>query len=243
MLRSVAVAFRRILWPWGTALFGLGFALVFGLLALNGVDTTVTDDDREIIAKLQVDDQCGDPDDFQSEVECIAAVQSSIFERYPDTDDAFKKGVTNHSVSDYDERGFGSCYDRATLIEQSLRHYGFNVRRVALYKQQPTPAHYLKPGIRSHALSEVETSKGWMVVESIDPLLAVDDHNTPYSISKIRDGLRAETLTDRTFRITIPDDFFDGDFVYVYGVHSRHGYFFEPHLPVPEVDWSNFGLW
>lgn len=241
MIRSWGERVFRLIWPWPTVLFVSGFLFVAILLAANGVDTTVTDDDRQVIAQLDVDEDCAHVHNYDSQLACITAVQTAIFERYPDTSDAFERGVTDHSTADYDARGYGSCYDRATLIEQTLRHYGFNVRRVALYEKQPTPLHYLIPGIRSHALSEVHTSQGWMVVESIDPLLGVDDSGKTYSIADIRQGLQANTVDDQSFNVAIPDDFFDGQFAYIYGVHSRHGYFFEPHLPVPEVDWANFG--
>ncbi len=242
MFRRGTRLFRRVIWPWGV-LLGMGaFLMVAVFLSANGVDTTVTDQDREIIAKLGVDDSCGQIDDHGDEMECISQVQAAIYERYPSTRDAFVKGVTDHRVADYDARGYGSCYDRATFIEQALRHYGFDVRRVAIFKSQSSPLNYLKPGIRSHALSEVKTSKGWMVVESIDPLLGVDRRGRIYTMGDIRQGLREGSIDDDTFGLAIPEDFFDGEFVYVYGLHSRHGYFFEPHLPVPEIDWAHFGF-
>ena len=210
------------------------------LLAANAVDTQVTDEDRQVIAELGVDDECERTLTYIEELECVEAVQLSIFERYPDVSDAFEKGVTAHGVADYDERGFGSCYDRAKLIEQTLRSYDFDVRRVALFERQSAPWGYLKPGIRSHALSEVKTSQGWLAVESIEPFIAIDEQWRPHSMGDLREGLKSGEFDDRTFGAAIPDDFFDGEFVFVYGVYSRHGYFFEPHLPVPEVDWSSF---
>lgn len=215
--------------------------VIGALLAANGVDTTVTADDRKIISALDVDDICESTDSFDAELNCIETVQSTVFDTYPDTSDAFVKGETNHDVRDYDERGFGSCYDRAKLLEQTLRHYGFEVRRVALYQRQSSPLGYLMPGINSHALSEVKTSRGWMALESIEPLLGIDEQGQLYTIGDIRDGLEDGRIDDATFGTAIPDDFFDGGFIYVYGVYSRHGYFFEPHLPVPEIDWSQFG--
>lgn len=232
----------RAIWP-GSAILVVGaMGLSFVLLAANAVDTQVTAEDRAVIADLEVDHVCDSTERYFVQLACISAIQNTVFERYPSTKDAFEKGVTGHRVSDYDQRGYGSCYDRAMLIEQALRHYGFEVRRVALFQSQPTPFHYLKPGIRSHALSEVKTARGWMAVESIDPLVAVDQHHTPKSVDEIRDGLQDGTIDDHTFAEPIPDNFFDGDFLYVYGLYSRHGYFFEPHLPVPEVDWAKFGF-
>ena len=164
-----------------------------------------------------------------------------MFERYPDTSCAFEKGESGHRAADYAARGYGCCYDRATLIEQTLRHYEFDVRRVAIYERQSFPLKYLVPGIRSHALSEVKSSRGWMLVESLDPLLGIDGDSELYTIGALREGLKEGTLNAESFGVEISGNFFDGDFVWVYGLYSRHGYFFEPHLPVPEVEWRAFG--
>ena len=238
--RSPTNPVRRLCWA-AVVLGALAAVGVAAMLWANAVDTDVSDGDRQIIADLDVDDACQEVAGFDAEIHCVQQVQSAIFERYPDTSDAFKKGATHHRVVDYDRRGFGSCYDRAKLVEQALRHYGFDVRRVALYEGQPTPLHYLVPGINSHALSEVRTSNGWMVVESVDPLVGVDAEQEVYDIARLREGIDDGSVDDETFGIEIPHNFFDGDFAYIYGVYSRHGYFFEPHLPVPEVDWASFG--
>lgn len=231
---------RRLIWPWSVIVCSFAGLVLMSLLAINGVDTEVTQEDRQLIAELGVDGECEEMLTYGEELECIEAVQISIFERYPDVSDAFQRGVTGHEIADYDERGYGSCYDRATFIEKALLHYGFDVRRVAVYERQPTPFHYFMPGIRSHALSEVNTSQGWLVVESIESFIGIDENSRPHSVGDIRRGLEAGEIDDSTFGAAIPDDFFDGEFVYVYGVYSRHGYFFEPHIPGPEVDWSRF---
>lgn len=226
-----------------TAAAGLAAAAILaGLLLANGVDTTVTDDDRQVIQKLDVDEHCESAERFDRQRQCVEQLQHTIFETYPDTSDSFVKGETSHHVTDYHQRGWGSCYDRARLIEQALRDYGFEVRRVALFRRQSPAVGYLKPGIDSHALSEVKTARGWMAVDSVEPFIGADDRGLVYTVGQLRDGLEDGEIDDTTFDAEIPDDFFEGDFVYVYGLYSRHGYFFEPHLPVPEINWSNFRL-
>jgi hypothetical protein len=242
MFRSGITFLRRLLWPWAVGALVVLTLLIMALLAANGVDTTVTDTDRAVIAHLDVDDQCGELNSYPAELNCIEAVQEALFSRHPQVADAFRKGETGHRIADYDARGYGSCYDRATFIEQALRHYGFDVRRVAIFEAQSMPLKYLKPGISSHALSEVKTSRGWMLVESLEPMLGVDEDGVTYSIADLREGLKAGTIDDETFDGPISGDFFEGRFIYVYGLYSRHGYFFEPHLPVPEVDWSKFRI-
>ena len=212
------------------------------MLVLNSVDVTVTSDDRSVIALLELNGNCDDIRDFQDEVDCIQTVQMSVFDLVPDTTCHFERRESRHQAADYVERGFGCCYDRATLIEQTLRNQGFQVRRTALYKRQNTPFHYLLPKIPSHALSEVKTREGWIFVGSIDPIIGVHESGDTYSLGDLRDGIDAGKLDDQSFNAPIPSNFYNGDFVYIYGVYSRHGFFFEPYIPVPEIAWSELGL-
>ena len=233
--------FRRGPWLWVViGIVALPLVAVGVMLALNGVDTGVTDSDRAVIAELGVDEDCENTDTFGGEIDCITAVQRRVFELFPDTTCKFERGETGHRAADYAERGYGCCYDRATLIEQALRQYGFDARRVGVYERQSNPLNYLKPGIPSHALSEIKTDRGWLTVESLAPFLAVNSADEVFGIAELRDGLQTGQFDDETFGATIPSNLFDGHFVYARGVYSRHGYFFEPHLPVPEIDWGRF---
>lgn len=235
------ITFRSVL----LVLIGIavvGFAVVAGLMAFNGVDTSVTQEDREVIATFGVGEQCESAEGFEAELECVESVQQAVFEQFPDTSCEFQRGETEHTASAVAERGYGCCYDRATLIEQTLRDYGFEVRRVGLWERQSMPLNYLKPGINSHALSEVKTERGWMAVESLDPIVGIDEEGEIYDVADIREGLQSGEVDDNTFGTEIPSTFFNGEYVYGRGVYSRHGYFFEPHIPVPEVSWEHFQL-
>lgn len=221
----------------------LSLLVVSALLVANRVDTGVSPADRAVIMSLGLDKACLGVVGFHAERRCIQAAQERVFSRFEDTRDSFEKGVSRHEVSDYVRRGYGPCYDRARLLEKVFTHYGFDVRRVAIFERQTYPWAYLKPGIRSHALSEVKTERGWIVVDSVTPTLGVDNGGETYSIVDIRKGLLSGDVDDQTFGVAIPDDFMGGNFRHVYGLYSRHGYFFEPHLPVPEIDWNHFQPW
>ena len=233
---------RSRIWLSVVALLALIPLTLAAMLTANGVDTDVGVDDRRVIDDLDLDGTCRGVDEFEDQLRCIESVQATIAFEFPDTSDSFQKGETGHEPGDYATRGYGPCYDRARLIEQTLRHYGFDARRIALYERQRGPWNYLRPGIRSHALTEVETARGWVVVDSVKPFVAVDYDQKPWTIDELRDGLADGAIDDETFASPIPDDLFDGEFIYVQGLHSRHGYFFEPHLPVPEINWEHFGI-
>ncbi len=221
----------------------LSALIVVSSLAANSVDTSLSDADRDVIEGLDINDVCGEMHGFDDQLNCIQRGQAVMDGTYPDTNDSFEKGITSHELSDFHERGFGPCYDRALLLEKLFAYYGLETRRVAIYEKQRFPWDYLMPGIRSHALSEVNTERGWMVVDSVSPVVGVDEEGEVYSIRDIRDGMQNGEVDDETFGVAVPGDFFDGQFAFAYGVYSRHGHFFDPHLPVPEVKWTDFRLW
>src|SRR3546814_13565188 len=63
----------------------------------------------------------------------------------------------------------GECYDRSRSIEKLLRLAGFEARHVSVYSVTDGSSVLgvlLTPGTSSHAVSEVLTQRGWMLVDS-----------------------------------------------------------------------------
>ena len=54
----------------------------------------------------------------------------------------------------------------------------------------------ITPQIRSHAASEVLTKKGWLVVDSNYPWVAIDVNNNPISIKKIQQSVDNSVYID-----------------------------------------------
>jgi transglutaminase-like putative cysteine protease len=66
----------------------------------------------------------------------------------------------------------GFCYDRSRVIEKVLRNAGLKTRHISIYSTKKTKLKtksLIMPGVESHALTEVFTQKGWMVVDPNDP--------------------------------------------------------------------------
>ena len=134
----------------------------------------------------------------------------------------------------------GLCFDRSAVIEKILDANGFEARHVALYRTEKTWPPWIAlfiPGVWSHALTEVKTRQGWLVVESNREWISVDDHGLPVPLSKIQEQGATALRWDKG-QTTELEPIFRFQFVYIYGLYSRHGYFFPPFVPLPDVYWQ-----
>jgi hypothetical protein len=207
-------------------------------LAINRVDDSLTAEDSAFIASyLQSERIDGFPgsEDYAGQLAYIRRVQTAVL----DSAYIFKAIPMRHEREPRDvilAKG-GVCHDRSRVIEKILRYAGFSTRHVFILSvgnRSPLVA-LLLPGLRSHAVTEVLTVKGWLVVDSNDPWISIDKQGDPESISEI------ETL-GITHRISWheapPNSIYTEPFIAIYGLYSRHGQFYPPYAPVPNV---NFG--
>lgn len=211
--------------------------LPVSVYALTDVESGVTAGDAAVIEALGVGDDCAAVDGFQSEVECIRRLQAAIKQRIPDMTCADKRQTFEPAA--FVARGYGCCFDRARLIEKALAHYGFEIRHLSLHDLKIPVVGYLMPA-QSHAASEVLTSKGWMYVDSNEAFLLVTRDGEPVTAEALRD-IDWDELVERP----VPEPFFRKEPTIFYGLYSRHGFFYPPKVPLPDVDWSqvafNFG--
>ena len=172
------------------------------------------------------------PSNFAAEVHAIAAVQRQILAAAP-LDHGIEEG-RSRELSDLLKRGSGSCFDRSRSIETVLNLAGFNTRHASIYTLEggtsPLTA-LITRDTPSHALTEVKTSRGWMLVDSNEPWLGLTETGDPVDLQELAE-MDQRDLTAR------PDKIFSQPFTWVYGVYSRHGRFYEPYLPLPDVNWG-----
>jgi hypothetical protein len=213
--------------------------LVVGLM-INNVSTEITDDDKTytalILAQAGYDPvkmQSTHPVDFEAEVKSIVAVQDAVLKAAPEN-----RGLpfgSQREPKDIFERKYGLCYDRSRAIEKILSWLGFKTRHVSIYSTAKSSllAALFTPQVASHAVSEVLTRKGWMVIDSNARWIGLDADRDPVSLDEIQStGLRAWTSESRD-----PiDKIFRGSFVQIRGLYSRHGYFYPPFTPIPDFN-------
>ena len=209
----------------------LVLALAFMIL-FAGVDKSVTSQDRLAIAKLDVDDQCGDIPDFLSQLGCVKAIQASLARLFPEIK-CSEVGLDVEPMS-FLKRGYGCCFERSRFIEKALHHYGLETRHVAMHTVKLPVVGYLMAA-SSHQSSEVKTEKGWLYVDSNNPFVLMTKGGEPLSLAASR-----EVALGNLVQKPVPEEFFNKRPTIVYGMHSRHGKFYAPRLPFPDINWEEF---
>ena len=201
-----------------------------------GVSKSVSKDDKEITKLLKVDKDCSKINSYEKEIKCIKSVQESQLNLIKGTDCRGK--YINLGSKEVINLNTACCFDRSRITEQALQIYGFKVRHVHL-NQTENRGYFnlLVPGSSSHAVTEVLTSRGWLGVDSNEPLILLDQDNLPNTYEQaIHNG-----LIDSLSASNLADSFYKKPLVYVIGLYSRNGTFFEPYLPyIPEINFNDF---
>ncbi len=96
----------------------------------------------------------------------------------------------------------------------------------------------MTPGSDSHAVSEVRTERGWMTVDSNARWIGLTADGRPLSVPQIDADSAAEVGPEAareppTLLLVEPH-------VTLYGLYSRHGEFYPPFVPFPDVDFRQF---
>ena len=204
--------------------------LIFGL---TQVETDLTSEDVAAIRSLSIGNHCASLQSYEDEVACVAAVQGAHLDRLPNLTCAHVWGGLSHEPAAFLERGHGCCYDRSRLIEKALTYYGLKVRHLSLHRRNGSLLTYVRSGA-SHSTSEVLTQRGWMLVDSNSRFLARTTAGLPLDAGALRETLlrgNAKLLSAPTH------DYFGGDYYIFYGLYSRHGGFYEPFVPLPDIAW------
>ena len=216
----------------------IGITVVIVLYA-NEVETEVTSEDsaaaRVFLKGVEVADA---KDDFENQEKFISAVQDSVLNVAP-----VNKGIPYgypREPKDLLEAKQGLCFDRSRVIEKILRSYGYETRHVFIYSTKKTGSavrSFITPGVPSHAVTEVWTAKGWLVVDSNDRWIAIDSDGNPNSMAELLKasgpGFSVEWESDPPpiYKKLYP-------FTYVYGLYSRHGEFYPPYNRIPDVNYG-----
>ncbi|MBB3229570.1 transglutaminase domain-containing protein [Halomonas stenophila] len=212
-------------------------------LFLTQVDSDITREDTQAIG--QVLGPLFDRSEygnltFPEEVDFIRQVQEAVLGNVP-VNSGIPHGMPREP-QDLLARGKGLCFDRSRFIEKALRLHGFETRHVAIYSTSETSSaieSLLTPQVRSHAVTEVLTSLGWLVVDSNEPWISLDKRYQPLSIDQISElgssGIEEVLMSQPETSI------YAGGFTFVYGLYSRHGMFYPPYDRVPDINVSEFG--
>ncbi len=223
---------------------GAGAALIAGAAA-HEVDTAVTDEDRvygaRILAQAGYAAAAIEQDihgSFEAQVDTILAVQDAVLQATPE-ETGLPQGQPREP-KDVFIAGQGLCFDRSRAIEKILSSLGFETRHIAIYSTAELGRlrALVTPGTASHALTEVRTARGWILVDSNARWIGLGPDGAVHGIESIQasDPFRTEWAANVPEPVSWP--LFSEPFTYVIGLYSRHGKFFAPYNQVPDVNYA-----
>jgi glycosyltransferase involved in cell wall biosynthesis len=219
--------------------------IVAAVLYYHRVDNRLSAEDRQYIERFMESSAAPTaPRDYEEQLALISSVQKAVIDHTP-----VLSGIAMdrpREPKDVYLAGRGKCYDRSRAIEKALRFYGFETRHVAIYSTKKTGSAaqaLLASGGPSHAATEVRTSRGWLIVDSILPWISLDRRRNPVSMATLQAaGAEAISWEDD---VVLHDELimyvYREPFTYVYGLYSRHGRFFPPYNFIPDVNYPELG--
>jgi len=212
---------------------------IAAILAIHAVDNRLSDEDRRVIPRyLTGVAPLPAAPDYAAQLRFIGAVQAAVLAIAPGAGDGLPFDHTREP-KDLLEAGSGLCYDRSRAIEKVLRSAGLETRHLALFAIPEGGSALdalLKPGVDSHAVTEVLTRAGWLVVDSNHHWLSLDAAGRPVSIATIARTARGKSAVD--WRQPPPAGIYNRPFVSVIGLYSRHGRFYPPYDRIPDVNYG-----
>jgi hypothetical protein len=215
--------------------FAIGLAFLIGFLYSQNVPKDVSAEDIKVIKSFEKEITPYRGEDFLKQIEFIKRVQSTILSKI-NTKIGIKPENTRE-IKDLIKLKVGQCHDVSRGIEQTLQYYGYEIRHLYIYfdiKKMGRLIALISPGTPSHAITEVKTSKGWVVIGSLEPWVSVDKNNNIVPADMIPDAI------SRGLFLKNPREKIYENFHSVRGLYSRHGKFFPPYTPIPDINWNDF---
>lgn len=218
-------------------IFFLIFIVISYMFIALQVNNDLSKDDLIIIKKLNLDNNCKLISTFEAELNCFKSVQKTVqtilIKKGPEFQDKCAKG-SSAEPKYFLERGFGCCVQYSRLIEKTLNYYEFETRHVFMIKPHNDNSLFniLPLNQQSHAATEVLTSMGWMGVDSLSPIVMANNKNGKFRIYQYKDIIGNKKIR----KLFTENNFYDQDLDLIYGLYSRHGYFYGPKFPGPEFN-------
>ncbi len=204
------------------------------------MSTHVTASDISVFRTVYGYEQPKQSLDFDRQIELIKKVQSSVLDMAPMGDPIPE--FQDREPEDLIRHRTGLCFDRSRTLDKFYTWLGIEARHVyILYLKHPVTGQYLSPlsafftyGTATHAVTEVRTHAGWMLVDSNSKWIGLTRDGKPVHASEVFD--RAAEFDD------LPD-YFNRPYIAIRGMYSRRGQFYRPYIPYPELSWVDFWGW
>lgn len=235
-----------------SALLCFAVIIITLILTVYNVPKTISAEDAIYIERI-LNESGAEPDklirsaqtDFNQEIEIIRQVQESSFTTAPKVQ-LIPKGTPREPKNLY-LADAAYCTDRARYIDKALRYLGFETRYAALYLN--TDKHgFIATLLRkstaedadSHALVEVMTQKGWMIVDTRRHWISLTEDSNVVSLNALKNQPTTNFIWDKGNKENAWP-LLDRDYYIIYELYSRHGQFYPPYTKyIPDVNWKLF---
>lgn len=175
------------------------------------------------------------PQNFADQIAFLQRVQAFVLAAAPAMT-PIPAGQSREPEALFAAKG-GHCADRSRAIEKILRMAGFTVRHVFLLARKDGE-NYWRPLFAasrdSHAVTEVLTEKGWVIVDSNDRWLTIDKDGKPVSAAQ----LEQQAYSNALWKNLAPNEIYFTRVTAVYGLYARHGRFYPPYNALPDMNFS-----
>ncbi|MBN2029733.1 hypothetical protein JW824_05755 [bacterium] len=210
------------------------------ILGYHAVDNSLTEEDIHYI-QIYLSSVESLPEDtsYREELDYFISVQQSVLNIAPNNDEI--PPGQKREPKDLYEAKTGWSFDKSRVIEKILRYSGFETRHISIYSTEKTGSvikSLITSEISSHAVTEVLTKKGWLVVDSTAPWISTDTDNQPLSIDHIHACVKHALPID--WNTEPPIEIYLEPFVFIYGLYSRHGKFYPPYNLIPDIHYGEF---
>jgi hypothetical protein len=206
---------------------------------LTNVPTRLTDEDRAVFSKFYGRYEAARRGIApEAEIKLIRDLQADVLKKVP-----FGPGIPAYSRRepiDVMARDSGLCYDRSRLFDKLFMWAGFETRHIYILWMPkanlpftlPVWVALWLPSSESHAVTEVKTSRGWVVVES----------NVDWvSVNRRGEILDADNVWQHASEFDNIPEYLRKPFWAIRGLYSRKGHLYSPYyVPYPQFNWPDF---
>jgi hypothetical protein len=209
------------------------------LMALTNVSTALDPEDviaSKIILQTEIKPIIYNYDD---EIRIIRWAQSRVFDVAPGMEPI--PNYMDREPMDLLKSRSGLCYDRSRTLDKLLKWLGFETRHVyILFAKKGDETNFINflqyafTHSQSHAVTEVKTSRGWLLVDSNKLWISIDRNGLPVS---------AGLLHVKKSEFINSPDYTETPYWAIRGMYSRKGRFYRPFIYFPEFNWPDFLLW
>ena len=210
------------------------------LAVLTNVSTNITDSDEAVFRTIFDNSKAREGMSYDQEIELIKSTQALVLSKAPYGEQISE--YTDREPENLFQKQGGLCHDRSRTYDKVFKWLGFETRHLyILYPEHPVTRERLSylqaiftKGTNSHAVTEVKTSRGWLVVDSNLPWISVTEDGSPVD---------ADHIFERLNQFMSIPGYWKRPYMAIRGLYSRRGQFYRPYIPYPQLNWYDFVSW